>query len=61
VTISFEEAREARRVTSALAREAMKDGVWDSAEGLVEAKRQLGIAISIRWPDRLAEIIEEQG
>ena len=61
--LSFEEVREARRIVALLARETADEYGWadPSTAGLIEAKRQLGIAISDRWPERLDEVLGEQG
>lgn len=63
MSVTFEEVREARRVTALLALEVAEKHGWSDGNtaGLIEAKRQLGIAISDSWPDRLMEVIEEQG
>ena len=62
-TVTFEETREARRVTSLLAREAADEYGWADAYvcGLIEAKRHLGMAIHDRWPEQLDAVLEEQG
>jgi hypothetical protein len=61
--ITYEQVKEARRIVAELARKEYRDGGvgGEHFAGLVEAKRQLGIAISIHWPDRLDEVLEEQG
>lgn len=58
-SLTFEDVRRARAVVAALVRE---EGPTSDLFGpLVEAKRQLGIVISLRWPERLDEVLEEQG
>ena len=56
--VTFEELKQARRTVHLLSREEYEESGPASPlfAGLVEAKRMLGIASNMRWPERWEEL-----
>jgi len=60
--LTYEQVREARAVVCELVSLMYREhGAVAEMAGLVEAKRQLGIQVSLRWPEHFEALLEEQG
>lgn len=61
MAVRYEQLKEARRIVVDLAREAGRREEIDVFAALIEAKRLMGFSVSVLWPEKFAELMDEQG